>query len=88
MWHRTATASRIISSLMGRAGSKSRKTGKKPQHLAKVGTPQAQHDEQQQERRAVMENFGVHKKGVGYWIAAAVVVLIVVIGMITWIAVT
>jgi hypothetical protein len=73
---------------MGRAGSKSRKTGRKPQHLAKVGTPQAQHQEQQQERRAVMENLGIDGKGVGYWIAAAVVVLIVVIGMITWIAVT
>ncbi len=73
---------------MGRAGSKSRKTHKKPQHLPKVGTAQAEHYEQQHERRAVMENFGVHKKGVGYWIAAVVAVLIVVIGMITWIAVT
>jgi len=73
---------------MGRAGSKSRKTNKRPQNLPKVGTPQAEHYEQEQERRAVMENFGVHKKGVGYWIVAAVVVVIVVIGMLTWIAVT
>ena len=52
------------------------------------GHAQAQHAEQQQERRAVMENFGVHKKGVGYRIVAAVVVPTVVIGMITWIVVT
>ena len=78
----------IISSPMGRSGSKSRKTHKQSQHLPKVGTPQAEHYEQQHERRAVMENFGVHKLGVGYWIAAAVVVVIVVIGMLTWIAVT
>jgi hypothetical protein len=70
---------------MGRAGSKSRKTNKKPQHLPKVGTPQAEHYEQEQERRAVMENFGVHKLGAGYWIAAVVILAIVVVGMLTWI---
>jgi hypothetical protein len=73
---------------MGRAGSKSRKTHKQPQHLPKVGTPKAEHYEQEQERNAVMGNFGVRKKGVGYWIVAAVVVVIVVFGMLTWIFVT
>ena len=72
---------------MGRAGSKSRKTHKKPQHLPKVGTPQSEHYEQQQERRAVVGNFGVHK-GVAYWIVAAIVLVIVVVGMLTWVFVT
>ena len=77
-----------MSSAMGRAGSKSRKTHKKPQHLPKVGTPQSEHYEQQQERRAVVGNFGVHKRGVAYWIVAAIVLVIVVVGMLTWVFVT
>ena len=88
MWHRTGRSCGIVSSPMGRAGSKSRKTHKKPQHLPKVGTAQSEHYEQHQERRAVVGNFGVHKKGVGYWIAAAIVLVIVVVGMLTWVFVT
>jgi hypothetical protein len=70
---------------MGRAGSKSGKTNKKPQHLPKVGTPQEEHYELHQEQRAVMGNFGIHRKGAGYWIAVVLVVVIVAGGLLAWI---
>lgn len=70
---------------MGRSGATSRQTGKKPQHLPKVGTPQERHDELHQEQRAVMGNFGIRSKGAGYWIAVILVVLIVAGGMLGWI---
>lgn len=73
---------------MGRSGSKSRKTGKKPQHLPKVGTPQERHYELEHEQRAVVGNFGIHGKGAGYWIAGLLMVLIVVGGLIAWIVAT
>lgn len=72
---------------MGRAGSKPRK-GKKPQHLPKVGTPQAEHYEQHQEQRAVMANMGLHSKGAVFWIGAVAVIAIVVIGLFAWIIAT
>ena len=73
---------------MGRSGSKGRKTGKKPQHLPKVGTPQERHYELEHEQRAVIGNLGIHRKGAGYWIAAILVILIVAGGLIAWIFVT
>jgi hypothetical protein len=72
---------------MGRAGNKPRK-GKKPQHLPKVGTPQAERYEQHQEQRAVMANVGVQGKGALFWIGVVAVIAIVVIGMLAWIFVT
>ncbi len=73
---------------MGRAGSKSRKTGKKPQHLAKVGTKPEQHQALHEEQRAVMGNFGIRRKGIGYWIAVTLVVVVVLGGMLAWIFLT
>jgi hypothetical protein len=72
---------------MGRSGTKPRK-GKQHQHLPKVGTPAERHYEQQHERDAVLANMGVRGKGPMFWITVALVVVIVVGGMIAWIAVT
>src|SRR5262249_46035333 len=74
-------------SRMGRAGSKPRK-GKKPQHLPKVGTPQAERQELHGEQRAVMANMGLHSKGAVFWIGVVAVIAIVVIGMLAWIFAT
>jgi hypothetical protein len=71
---------------MGRSGTKPRK-GKQHQHLPKVGTPAAEHYEQEQERRAVLANMGIRGRGVGFWIGVVIVVVVVLVGIVAWISV-
>ena len=75
---------------MGRSGIKARKgkQRKQRQHLPKVGTPAAEHYEQEQERRAVLANMGIRGRGTGFWIGVVVVVVVVLVGIVAWIAVT
>ena len=44
---------------MGSSGSKSRKTGKRPQHLAKVGSSSRNHTSMQTERKGAMDAMGL-----------------------------
>jgi hypothetical protein len=62
-------------------------SGKKhPQHLPKVGTPDAVRREQHEEREAVLGNFGVHPGQVNpilKWIVIAVIVMLAVGGALS-----
>jgi hypothetical protein len=44
---------------MGRSGQKSRKTHKKPQHLAKVGSSEQNHTSIHAERQGAMDAMGI-----------------------------
>jgi len=70
---------------MGSSGAKKSRKGKPRQHLAKVGTPAANTHTTHAAERDVTGNFGLHGKGPIYWIAVAVIVLIVLGGLVTFI---
>jgi hypothetical protein len=44
---------------MGSSGSKSRKTGKRPQHLAKVGGSERNHTSMHDERKGAVDAMGL-----------------------------
>lgn len=72
---------------MGSSGMKR----KRRKHLPKVGTPDEERWEQRESRYDVMGNFGVHpERGgaarVAYYVVGAVVVLIVIVALISFIA--
>ena len=73
----------LFSPRMGSSGSKKTRTGKSRQHLAKVGTPAENAHTMHAAERDVAGNFGVHGKGWLYWVAVAVVVLIVIGGVVS-----
>jgi hypothetical protein len=80
---------------MGSSGQKrSRKAKKgqsgKPRHLPKVGTATENRLEQKGERRAVMENMGVGRQtpAILKWIAVILIILLVVGGVVTLIAIS
>ena len=70
---------------MGSSGSKKTRKGKPRQHLAKVGTPAENSHTRHSAERDVVGNFGVRGKGLLYWCAVAVIVLIVIGGLVTFI---
>jgi hypothetical protein len=70
---------------MGSSGMKKSRKGTSRQHLAKVGTPAENAHTRHSAERDVMGNFGVHGKGLMYWIAVAIVVLIALGGLLTFI---
>jgi hypothetical protein len=70
---------------MGSSGTKKTRKGKPRQHLAKVGTPTANAHTTHSAERDVVGNFGVHRRGWMFWGAVAVIVLIVLGGLLSWI---
>ena len=70
---------------MGSSGSKKNRKGKKPQHLAKVGTPAENAHTMHSAERDVVGNFGVQGKGVMFWTALVVIVAIVAFSLLGWI---
>jgi hypothetical protein len=82
---RFLVASELFSPLMGSSGSKKTRKGQPRQHLAKVGTPAANSHTTHAAERDVAGNFGVRGKGWLYWGAVAVLVLIVVVSLLSWI---
>ena len=67
---------------MGRSGSKSRKTGKKPQHMQKVGTHAGSQQDMHREREGAMDAMGVGGLSPGVRTAIMVVVVLAFIGAI------
>jgi hypothetical protein len=70
---------------MGSSGTKKTRKGKPRQHLAKVGTPAENAHTMHAAERDVVGNFGLHGKGPLYWMAVALIVLIVIGGVVTFI---
>jgi hypothetical protein len=73
----------LFSPPMGSSGSKKTRKGKSRQHLAKVGTPAENAHTMHAAERDVAGNFGVRGKGWLYWVAVAVIVLIVIGGVVS-----
>ena len=73
----------LFSPPMGSSGSKKTRKGKPRQHLAKVGTPAENAHTMHSAERDVAGNFGLHGKGWLYWVAVAVIVLIVIGGLLS-----
>ena len=73
----------LFSPPMGSSGSKKTRKGKSRQHLAKVGTPAENAHTLHAAERDVAGNFGVRGKGWLYWVAVAVIVLIVIGGVVS-----
>jgi hypothetical protein len=65
---------------MGSSGSKSRKTGKRPQHLAKVGSSARNHTSMQTERQGAVDAMGLRGLSNGARIAIIAVVAILFVG--------
>jgi hypothetical protein len=65
---------------MGSSGSKSRKTGKKPQHMAKVGESARNHTSIHAERQGAIDAMGLRGLSNGARIAIVTVVAIAFIG--------
>ncbi len=73
----------LVSPLMGSSGSKKTRKGKSREHLAKVGTPAEQTHTRHAAERDVVGNFGVRGgRGVVFWIAVAIIVVIGVGGVV------
>jgi hypothetical protein len=66
---------------MGSSGMKKSRKGKSRQHLAKVGSPAENAHTMHAAEHDVVGNFGVHSKGWLYWVAVAVIVVIVIGGV-------
>jgi hypothetical protein len=73
----------VVSPPMGSSGSKKTRQGNSRQHLAKVGSPAENSHTMHASERDVVGNFGVHGKGVVFWIAVAVIVLMAIGGIVT-----
>jgi hypothetical protein len=65
---------------MGSSGSKSRKTGRKPQHLQKVGASAKNHTSMQAERQGAVDAMGLRGLSNGARIAIVAVVGIAFVG--------
>jgi hypothetical protein len=65
---------------MGRSGSKSRKTGKRPQHLPKVGSSAQNHTSMRAERQGAVDAMGLRGLSNGARIAIVAVVAIAFVG--------
>ena len=68
---------------MGSSGTKKTRKGKPRQHLAKVGTPAENAHTLHAGERDVVGNFGVHGKGWVFWVAVAVIAIVVIGGIVT-----
>jgi hypothetical protein len=67
---------------MGSSGTKRTRKDKPRQHLAKVGTPAEETHTLHAAERDVVGNFGVRGKGLMFWIAVAIIVVIGVGGVV------
>jgi hypothetical protein len=67
---------------MGRSGSKSRKTHKKPQHLPKVGESAHNHTSMHTERKGVMDATGLSGLSKGTRAAVVTIVTVALIGAV------
>jgi cytochrome b subunit of formate dehydrogenase len=72
-----------VSPAMGSSGTKKNRKGKHPQHLAKVGTPAENAHTMHAAERDVVGNFGVHGKGVLFWVAVVIIAVIAIGGIVT-----
>ena len=68
---------------MGSSGTKKSRKGGSRQHLAKVGSPAENSHTMHSAERDVVGNFGVGGKGLLFWVAVAVIVIIAVGGVVT-----
>ncbi len=68
---------------MGSSGSKKTRKGTSRQHLAKVGTPSENAHTMHAAERDVVGNFGIHGKGVMFWIAVVIIAVIAIGGIVT-----
>jgi cytochrome b subunit of formate dehydrogenase len=68
---------------MGSSGSKKSRKGTSRQHLAKVGTPGENAHTMHAAERDVVGNFGIHGKGVMFWIAVVIIAVIAIGGIVT-----
>jgi hypothetical protein len=68
---------------MGSSGTKKNRKGKRPQHLAKVGTQAENAHTMHAAERDVVGNFGVHSKGWVFWVALVVIAAIAIGGIVT-----
>jgi cytochrome b subunit of formate dehydrogenase len=68
---------------MGSSGTKKSRKGKSRQHLAKVGTPAENAHTRHAAERDVVGNFGIGGKGVIFWVAVVVIVIIAIGGIVT-----
>ena len=70
----------LVSPPMGSSGAKKSRKGKRPQHLAKVGTPAENSHTLHAGERDVVGNFGVHSRGWIFWVAVVIIAVIAKIG--------
>jgi hypothetical protein len=68
---------------MGSSGAKKSRKGRRPQHLAKVGTPAENSHTLHAGERDVVGNFGVHSRGWIFWVAVVVIAIIAIGGVVT-----
>jgi cytochrome b subunit of formate dehydrogenase len=68
---------------MGSSGTKKSRKGGSRQHLAKVGTPVENAHTRHAAERDVVGNFGVRGRGLVFWIAVVVIVIIGIGGIVT-----
>jgi cytochrome b subunit of formate dehydrogenase len=68
---------------MGSSGMKRSRKGSSRQHLAKVGSPAENSHTMHSAERDVVGNFGVRGKGLVFWVAVVVIVLIGIGGIVT-----
>jgi hypothetical protein len=67
---------------MGSSGTKRTRKGNARPHLAKVGTPAEEAHTLHAAERDVVGNFGVRGKGLMFWIAVAIIVVIGIGGVV------
>jgi hypothetical protein len=67
---------------MGSSGSKSRKSGKKPQHLAKVGSSERNHTSMHAERKGAVDAMGLSGLSRGARVAIITVVALLFISAV------
>ena len=73
----------LVSPPMGSSGAKKSRKGRRPQHLAKVGTPAENSHTLHAGERDVVGNFGVHSRGWIFWVAVVVIAIIAIGGVVT-----
>ena len=70
---------------MGSSGTKKSRKGGSRQHLAKVGTPAEQQHTRHAAERDVVGNYGIRGRGPMFWISLVVLVVVVAVGLLSWI---
>jgi len=68
---------------MGSSGTKKSRKGTPRQHLAKVGTPAENAHTTHAGERDVVGNFGIHGRGVMFWVAVVIIAVIAIGGIVT-----